>query len=110
MPQFSNWDIGFDLMPKGAAIHKAKSLMPDLVKRACDEGWHQQLIGFIQQRHCRPNGDQIKALVRDHEEIDFRLSQMDQYMRAAWKYDDILERRAALKAELTQPIELQAAE
>lgn len=109
MPQFSNWDIGLTLMPKWQAVHKAKSQMPDLVKRACSEGWHQQLIGFIQQRHCRPTSDQIKDLVRDHEEIDFRLSQMDEQTRASWKYDDILERRAALKEDLQKPLELKAA-
>lgn len=109
MPQFSNWEIGLDLMPKDAAIHKAKSTMPDLVKRACDEGWQQQLIGFIQRRHRRPTGDQIQELVRDHEEIDYRLSRMDEFMKSAWKYEDILQRRAALKSELLKPIEMQAA-
>jgi hypothetical protein len=105
---FKSWDIGRELLSKGRAIATAKAHMPDLVKTACAEGWHQQLIGFVQRRHCRPNAEQVKQMIDDHERIDLALSGMDEGMRRAWKYDDILVKRAALNDALQAPLAARA--
>ncbi|WP_298966179.1 hypothetical protein [uncultured Roseibium sp.] len=108
MPQFSDWDIGKELMPRDNAIRFARSAMPDLVQRACAEGWQQQLIGFIQRRHCKPTGEQVQAMIRDHNEFDLRFSQMSPEMQERWKLKDIAAKREATKADLLKPLQLKA--
>lgn len=109
MPKFSNWDTGGELWTKERAIRFAKSAMPDLVKQACAGDWQQQLIGFIQRQHRKPTGEQVAAMIRDHEAFDLAFSQMSPEMQAKWKLPDIASKRAATKAELLKPLEMKAA-
>ena len=90
------------------AVRFMKSTMPDLCRRACEEGWQTGLLDFVQRRQCRPTGEQIGSLIENHEKIDGLIAQMDEATRAKWNVPTIAERRNRLKEELLAPLELKA--
>ena len=72
-----------------------------LANSAVRDGWHVQLIGFVQHQHRLPNADECELIVLDHQKIE-------RATEGTSKRQAILETRARL-AEAVSPT-LQAAE
>lgn len=64
---------------------------------ACDQGWHMQLIDYVQHRHRLPNDTEIEQLVLDRNKI----------VRTNLP-TDLIETQTRLKAELSEPLSLRA--
>lgn len=74
----------------------------ELVQNACRDGWHINLIDFVQHQHRLPNGEECEALVMDFDKIERGTEHHP-------KRHVILKKREEVKAELLKPIELKAA-
>jgi hypothetical protein len=74
----------------------------ELTQNACRDGWHINLIDFVQHQHRLPNGEECEALVMDFDKIERGTEHHP-------KRHVILKKREEVKAELLKPIELKAA-
>lgn len=73
----------------------------ELTRTACRDSWHINLLDFVQHQHRLPNQDECEQLVLDFQKIE----QATEHSR---KRREILEKREAIKTELTKPLQLKA--
>ena len=78
-------------------MSKGRALANDAVR----DGWHVQLIGFVQQQPRLPNSNECELIVLDHQKIE-------RATEGTAKRQAILETRARLAEEISPAI--QAAE
>ncbi len=74
----------------------------ELTRNACRDGWHINLIDFVQHQHRMPNQAECEELVLDFQKIE-------QTTQHSQKRPQILAKRVEIKNELLKPIELKAA-
>ena len=80
-----------------AAINFLRSKGRQMAREACRDGWHVNLIDFVQHQHALPNPDECEQLVRDFQKIEH-------WTQHSPKRQQILENRERIKTQLMRPL------
>lgn len=85
-----------------ATVNWLRTRGRDLTRNACRDGWHINLIDFVQHQHRLPRPDECEELVLDFQKLE-------RETEFSPKRQEILKKREQVKAELLKPLEMKAA-